>query len=92
MADITATSTATMALPVPNKKAMIVKTPSGNATSDTLEMGNAAMGGFATIDMVICFADDGTGGYMAVTWSGTTLTFGTITTGIHHLLVIGNAA
>lgn len=78
--------------PVLNKKAMIIKTPATAATSDTIDVSLQALGAFKTIDWVGLLADDGTGGFLAATWSGTVITLPTITTGIHHLLVIGNAA
>lgn len=92
MVDVSATSTATQMAPVPNKKAMIVIVPAATATGDEIDVSAPALGGFKTVDMAIMFQDDGTGGYMVVVIAGTVLTFGTLTTGIHHLLIIGNAA
>ena len=92
MVDVSATSTATQMLPVPNKKAMIVILPAATATGDEVDVSAAALGGFKTVDMAILFQDDGTAGIMICVIAGTVITFGTLTTGIHHMLVIGNAA
>lgn len=91
MTDISSTSTKEDISPILNKKMVLIKTAS-MATSDTIDVAAAALGNFASIDFVIGLADDGTAGDMVFTWSGTVITAGTLTTGIHHLIVVGNSA
>ena len=90
MADRTSTSTV-LIVSMFNAKQIIVSTPSATATGDTIDVGNVDLGGLRTIKhLVVCDAD---GDVIAAggTFSGTVITFGTLTTGVHQVLVTGTS-
>ena len=88
MTDITADCTQIEAVPQMNLKIVTIVTPATAATTDEIDM---SKWGISKIYNVILQADGGTGGPLDATWSGSVITLPTITTGIHHLTVVGAA-
>lgn len=72
-----------------NAKQVIVSTPSDTITADTVDMATPALGQFTVLKQVVVNDADGNVLVDGATWSGTVLTFGTLTTGAHHILVTG---
>lgn len=89
MADISSTCTMEIAAMF-GKKIAIVTTSAAAATGDTIEMANVNLGEFSAIDIVYAADDDGGVVIVAIVAGATEITLGTITTGIHKLLVIGD--
>lgn len=90
MADKTSTCTMELALPIPNKKAVLITSDATLATGDTIDMSAVAMGQFSAIDIV--YVADATGVVKTATFVAATrvITLGTLTTGVHKLLVVGD--
>ena len=73
-------------------KVITIVTPAAAATSDTIDLGSDATSGAMKIKTILLtlFQDD-LGADKTTTWVPGTgiITLGTITTGIHNLLVVG---
>ena len=88
MTDVSSTSTG-LIVSMFNAKHMIISCPSGTATGDTIDMSNAHLGGLRTIKQLVVTDVDGNLLVDGGTFSGTVITFGTLTTGVHQVGVIG---
>lgn len=83
MTDITSGCTMTKAVPQLNATVLMITTAATAATGDEIDVA----GYMKTIKNV--YVADSTGVVKTATFSGTVITLGTITTGVHHLLVFG---
>lgn len=72
-----------------NAKQVILTAPSDLATADTIDMATVDLGQYRTLLQAIVNDADGNVLVDGATWSGTTITLGTITTGTHQILVTG---
>ena len=87
MTDRTSTSTIFGAIPQLHVKELVIVTPSTFATSDTIDVSTSNPKLKTILSLYIC---DGTGVVKTATFSGTTITAGTITTGVHTIRVLGH--
>ena len=71
-------------------KMMVLQLPATAATSNTIDLGSDSAGGYINTILVTVLQDD-QGADKTCTWDPASgiITLGTITTGIHNLLVIG---
>lgn len=83
MTDITSSCTMVRGIPQLNATALVIETPATAATGDEIDV--AAY--MKTVQIVYCA--DASGAVKVATFSGTVITLGTITTGVHFLLVMG---
>jgi len=92
MVDRTSTSTIKQNV-IGDLKIITVVTPSATATGDTINLGMNTAYALLTskIISVVIMEDDGTNNIRYSTWNETTglITFGTLTTGIHHITIVG---
>jgi len=88
MTDVSSTSTG-LIVSMFNAKHMIISTPSGTATGDTIDVSNAHLGGLRGIKQIVVTDADGDLIAAGGTFSGTVITFGTLITGVHQVGVIG---
>jgi len=89
MTDITSSCTYYYSI-VGDLKFLEVVTPATAATGDTIDLGSDSAGGKINTILTTVLQDDA-GADKSSTWDPSTgiITLGTITTGIHNLLVIG---
>lgn len=87
MAAVTLGETARQVVPNLGLKMVSLQTNASAATSDTIDASTAANGAFYQIYGV--YIADNTGAVKTATWSGLSITLGTISTGIHNILIWG---
>lgn len=71
-------------------KIMVLQLPSDTASGGTIDLGTDSVGGYIHTILLTLLQDDA-GADKTCTWSPTTgiITLGTITTGVHNLMVVG---
>ena len=86
MTAVTATSV-TQEAPNCGIKRVLIRTDANAATGYTIDASTAANGGFAKLYSV--YVNDDTGAVKIATWSSLVVTLGTISTGIHTVILEG---
>lgn len=87
MTAVTLGEAARQVTPNAGAKSVVLRTDANAATGYTIDASAAANGGFYKIYRV--YVCDDTGVVKTATWSGTTITLGTISTGIHTVEILG---
>ena len=83
MTDITADCTIIQAGPTLEAKVLVIQCPASTATGDEIDVADH----MTTI--LVPYICDATGVVKTATFSGTVISLGTVTTGVHAVLVFG---